>query len=234
MRVLVLDLETVPCLVMGDRVWGIPSQDDGYAFMAQVRDAETEGKSDFLKPAMHRIVALGMVGLDTDSGLVEVSGHAGENEAEMIGYAHAWLKGLPVLVTWNGLGFDLPVLRYRALFHGLTVPLFWSGQKSYERLDYRYGDRHIDLCDVLSCYGRSTALKLSEAAALFDFPCKTQGAGADVLALWKAGDYERIRGYVEEDARVTARIFLRWWASRGRSGEFDALDAQLAGAPVAA
>lgn len=237
MRCLVLDLETVPCLTMGERVFGIdfsiePDPRVAYEHMVSARLAETEGKTDFQKPALHRIVGLGMVGFDTDRGIVQVHAQAGEQEAELIAAAHSWMKGEPVLVGWNTLGFDLPVLRYRALFQSVTVPLFWTGQKNFERLDYRYGDRHIDLCDVLSCYGRSTALKLSEAAALFDLPCKTRGAGDRVLPLWMAGRYEEIRAYVEEDARVTARIFLRWWESRGRPMH-DAIDAQLAGATVA-
>jgi predicted PolB exonuclease-like 3'-5' exonuclease len=231
MRVLVLDLETIPDLVMGARVFGLDTAGPrAYEAMAGARLVETEFKNDFQKPALHRIVALGMVGITLDTGKMEVFAHAGPDEAEMVRTVHTWLVGQPVLVTWNGLGFDLPVLRYRALHHGVSSSRLFGavGQKNWEKYDYRFGDQHYDLCDVFSLYGRSAALKLSEAAALFGFPCKTNTASADILTHWLAGEHERIRAHVEEDARVTARIFLRWWAARGRPGEFISLDAQLA------
>lgn len=233
-RFLVFDVETVPCLIMGGRVWGIdPESPTAYEAMAEARRTETAGKAetDFLKPFMHRIVGLGMVGLDLAKKTVSVVSRAGEDEAEYIRQFHLMLAGGPVLVSWNGLAFDLAVLRYRALYHRLPLPqLYGTSLRNFDRYEYRFGERHFDLMDLLSGYGRSAALTLREMAALLELPCKTEASGEDVLALFRAGEYGRIKRYVNEDCSVTARIFLQWWVNRGsaRWGELEGLYAQLA------
>ena len=35
-------------------------------------------------------------------------------------------KHTPTLVTWNGSGFDLPVLHYRGLINGVQAPRYWD------------------------------------------------------------------------------------------------------------
>lgn len=220
MRALSVDLETVPCRTMGQELYGIDAADpDGYELIAAARIAEAENSGGFLKPFAHRIVAVGMVGMDLNTGRVAVVSDAGADEAELIRRVHVMLSGKPVLVTWNGLGFDLPVLRYRALHHSLPLPQLYGpiAQKAWDKYDYRFGDQHYDLCDLLSGFGRSTSLKLSEAAALCGLACKTECTGVGVLKLWREERYEEISAYVAEDAVATARVFLRWWASTGRA-----------------
>ena len=57
----------------------------------------------------------------------------------------------PILVTFGGNGFDLPLLRYRAFALGVPVPgLHGGGHRNYW---HRFGQDHVDLCDVLSGYG---------------------------------------------------------------------------------
>jgi predicted PolB exonuclease-like 3'-5' exonuclease len=53
----------------------------------------------------------------------------------------------PLLVTWNGRGFDVPVLLHRSLLHGVTARLWFEhgAANRYRSYAYRYGDRHIDL-----------------------------------------------------------------------------------------
>lgn len=240
MRFLAFDLETIPCLQVGARLWHIDdSAPDGYEQMYAARRRETEGKqeTDFLKPFMHRIVGLGMVALNLEKQTVSTVALAGDTEAEYIRQFHLMLAGNPALITWNGQSFDLPVIRYRAMYHGLPLPqLYGAKLRNFDRYDYRFGEKHFDLMDVLSSYGRSPSLKLAEMAALLDIPCKTHGSGEDVLPLYRAGDYATIKAYVQEDAQVTARIFLEWWASRG-SAPWDLLkdlDEQLRTEPVEA
>ena len=55
-------------------------------------------------------------------------------------------KWKPHLVTWNGRGFDLPVLALRALRYGLPFGWYYRG----DGYRYRYSEEgHLDLCDVL-------------------------------------------------------------------------------------
>ncbi len=62
----------------------------------------------------------------------------------------------PNLVSWNG-GFDLPVLHYRALKHGVPGRRYWetgNEDTSFKWNNYlsRYHQRHLDLMDVLAMY----------------------------------------------------------------------------------
>jgi len=220
-RVLALDLETVPDAVMAQRLWGItPGAEDFGAQVAAARRAETDGRSDFPKPGFHRIVAVGLAGLDTDTGRVKLEARADTDEGRLVATVEAALARRPTLVTWNGGGFDLPVLRARALVEGVPLAALYgpAGQKSYDSYLYRYGDQHVDLMDVLGGYGASAPLKLVEAATLCGLPAKTQGEGAQVLEWFLAGDGARIERYVLEDAVLTLRLWLRWQETMGRLG----------------
>jgi 3'-5' exonuclease len=53
----------------------------------------------------------------------------------------------PQLVTFNGNSFDLPVLRYRAMVHGVSAPGL-----SARPYFHRYTEDAIDLCDALSSF----------------------------------------------------------------------------------
>jgi predicted PolB exonuclease-like 3'-5' exonuclease len=76
-------------------------------------------------------------------------------------------KYTPQLVSWNGSGFDLPVLHYRAMLNQVAAPRYWemgesndSDSKDFKWNNYinRYHMRHIDLMDVLAKHnGRANA-----------------------------------------------------------------------------
>jgi 3'-5' exonuclease len=92
----------------------------------------------------------------------------------------------PILVGFNSGGFDLPVLRYRAMalrieagtLHGTNGRNYW----------YRFGRDHVDLCDVLSNYTASSKPSLAEAAALIGISAKSGDMdGSQVEAYINAG-----------------------------------------------
>ena len=63
----------------------------------------------------------------------------------------------PQLVTFNGNSFDLPVLRYRAMVHGVSAPGL-----STRPYFHRYTEDAVDLCDPLSSFspgGKSSRLR---------------------------------------------------------------------------
>ena len=50
-----------------------------------------------------------------------------QNEAEIIQrFFDGIEKFTPQVVSWNGGGFDLPVLHYRGLIHGVVAPRYWD------------------------------------------------------------------------------------------------------------
>ena len=120
----------------------------------------------------------------------------------------------PVLVTFGGNGFDLPLLRYRAFALGVPVPaLHGGGRRDYW---HRFGQDHVDLCDVLSGYGASAKPSLAEMAALADVPVKIGGVdGSQVEAYVEAGRLSEVADYCLTDVLATYGVFLRYGMVRG-------------------
>lgn len=121
------------------------------------------------------------------------------------------------LVTWNGRGFDLPVLSMRSLRHG--IPFGWYYDNRGMR--YRYSDEgHLDLMDFLGDYGATRNMKLDDMAHLIGLPGKTDMTGASVHDIVKStrnepdlakieAKMDSVGRYCLQDAIQTALIFLR-------------------------
>ena len=126
----------------------------------------------------------------------------------------------PQLVSWNGSGFDLPVLHYRAMIHGVDASAYW--EMGEENRDYKYNNyisryhtRHIDLMDLLALYNGRNFVPLDDMAQLTGLPGKL---GMDGPAVWDAfcdGRIGAIRNYCETDVVNTYLLFLRFQLMRG-------------------
>lgn len=223
----VFDLETVPDLEMGRRLFKLGSE----VPEAEVREAigrhsrrgddGTPALEVFVKPPLHRIACIGALFAERqDDGTLAVKSlgarHIGEKtEAEMVrDFIQALQKDKPCLVSFNGNGFDLPVLRYRAMAHGIGGKgVFGKGERDYW---YRFGWDHLDLCDVLGNFGASARPSLAEMAALLGIPSKLDGMdGSQVEAFVAAGRLDEVAAYCLGDVIVTYRVMLRFAQSRG-------------------
>jgi predicted PolB exonuclease-like 3'-5' exonuclease len=154
-------------------------------------------------------VVIGVMWLD-ENLLCKKAGTIGEGKDEggmLADFAEFMAKWEPTLVTWNGRGFDLPVLMLRSLRYGVSAP--WYYRKSGYR--YRYStERHIDLCDVLADHGATRMTSLHGAARLIGLPGKEGVDGSQVEALFRTGQLEALRGYCLSDVAQTAFLFLRY------------------------
>jgi 3'-5' exonuclease len=217
--VLAFDIETIPDVAGIRRLHGLPADlpEREVAEVAfQIRRTKTG--SDFLPPHLHKVAVISCV-LRTTEGL-QVFSLEGE-EADIIRRFYEGIeKFVPQLVSWNGGGFDLPVLNYRALIHGLAAPMFW--ETGDENRDFRYNNyvsryhaRHTDLMDVLAMYQPRNNAPLDEVAQLAGLPGKIGVGGARVWETWLAGDLAGIRDYCEADTANTYLLFLRYQRLRG-------------------
>jgi len=217
--VLAFDIETIPDVAGIRRLHDLPADllDREVAEIAFQR-RRTQIGSDFLPPQLHKVVVISCV-LRNDEG-VKVFSLEGQ-EAEIIQRFYEGIeKFVPQLVSWNGGGFDLPVLNYRALIHGATAPLFW--ETGDENRDFRfnnylsrYHSRHLDLMDVLAMYQPRNNAPLDEVARLAGLPGKIGIGGARVWETWLAGDIAKIRDYCEADTANTYLLYLRYQLLRG-------------------
>ncbi len=222
MNVLVFDIETVPDVEAGRRLHGLDglSDKDVARVMFQKRREQT-GDSDFLRHHLHRVVAISVVLRRADSVSVWSLGEANADEAEIIRRFYDGIeKYTPTLVSWNGSGFDLPVLHYRALRHRISAPRYWetgADDQSFRWNNYlsRFHERHTDLMDVLSAYQPRATAPLDEIAQLLGLPGKMGHSGAEVWEQFQQGNLEGIRNYCEADVLNTYLVYLRYELMRG-------------------
>ncbi|MFQ5937369.1 MAG: 3'-5' exonuclease [Acidiferrobacterales bacterium] len=226
MNVLAFDIETIPDVATGRRLYGLDglSDADVARVMFEKRRQET-GESDFLRHHLHRVITISTVLRRGDSLRIWSLGDATSSEAELVRrFFDGIEKFTPTLVSWNGSQFDLPVLHYRALLHGVAAPRYWDtgdGDREFRWNNYlsRYHERHTDLMDVLSGYQPRAAAPLAEIAVMLGLPGKMGMSGADVWTKYCAGAIEEIRNYCETDVLNTYLIYLRWELIRGNLDE---------------
>ncbi|MEK6748542.1 MAG: 3'-5' exonuclease [Pseudomonadota bacterium] len=221
-NIFVFDIETVPDVATGRRMYdlGDLSDKDVANALAQLRRQQTGG-ADFLKLPMHRVVAISAVLRTRETFKVWSLGGPDSDEAELVKrFFDGVEKFAPTLVSWNGGGFDLPVLHYRAMLHGIAAPRYWD-QGEFDRdckwNNYlnRYHMRHTDLMDVLSLFQARATATLDEVAVLLGFPGKLTMDGSQVWERYLAGDIADIRNYCETDVLNTYLIYLRFEMMRG-------------------
>ena len=225
MHCFAFDIETVPDVNLGRRLWdldGLSDKDVGNAMM--FRQQQKSG-SDFLPLHMHRVVAISVALRSRDSFRVWTLGNADAEEAEIIQRFYDGIERYgPDLVSWNGAGFDLPVLHYRALKHGIQAPRYWEVGDNDR--DYRYNNylsrfhwRHVDLMDVLSGFQIRGRAGLDQVAVMLGYPGKLGMSGDKVWSTWLDGGIQAIRDYCETDVLNTYLVYLRFEFMRGNLDE---------------
>ena len=115
-----------------------------------------------------------------------------------------------VIVTFNGRGFDLPVLALTAMKHRK----FDTPNLSNLSRANRYGGQHCDLADQFSQYGSARGASLATLCAALDISVKQNAHGDEVSRLYDSGEIETIKKYCEEDVAATYLLFLHWIAFR--------------------
>jgi hypothetical protein len=216
---LVLDIETIP----DTERWKRP----------EPADPAVPDRASFPPTWAHRIVVIGCLWLDHgyrlkrlgvvgDPALSRLSSPnllAGDDatadqreRALLEDFSRFVGRARPVLVTYNGRGFDLPVIALRSLCHG--VSLGWYYREKNVR--YRYSEEgHLDLCDWLADHGATRSGSLDSLARLIGLPGKVGVDGSQVEGLFHANQLAAIQRYCLADVAQTALLFLRFRLLQG-------------------
>src|SRR5574340_304308 len=118
----------------------------------------------------------------------------------------------PTLVSFNGRGFDIPLLELSAFRYGLSVAGWFQGSgKSFDQPRNRYNTQaHIDLCELLTNFGSTRFVGgLNLAANLLGKPGKMDVQGDMVQDMYNAGRLAEINDYCRCDVLDTYFVFLR-------------------------
>jgi 3'-5' exonuclease len=223
MSVLVFDIETVPDVESGKRLYNLSSLSDKEAaeVMFTRRRQETDGNSDFIRHHLQKIVAISVVLSSADKINVWTLGDNDSSEKEIL---ERFFEGIdkftPTLVSWNGSGFDLPVIHYRSLLQGVSAPRYWetgNDDQSFRWNNYqsRFHERHTDLMDVIAGYQYRSVAPLTEIASMLGFPGKMGMSGDKVWDAYLDGEIDVIRNYCESDVLNTYLVYIRYQLIRG-------------------
>jgi predicted PolB exonuclease-like 3'-5' exonuclease len=219
---LVFDIETVPDVELGRRLYGLQGLDDAAVAKAMFAIRRADSGSEFLPHIQHRVVAIACALRTGDQLKVWSLGDLQSSETELLRrFFDGIEKFLPDLVSWNGGGFDLPVMHYRSLKAGLQAATYWQtgdGDTAFRYNNYlsRFHWRHIDLMDVLAGFQQRARASLADTAALLGFPGKLGFSGDQVWDAYLSGQLLAVRRYCETDVLNTYLIYLRFQLLRGQ------------------
>jgi 3'-5' exonuclease len=203
--VLVFDIESIPDIA-GLRALrdAPPESSDAQVYAAWLAERRENGQSDFMPLHLQRVLVISCV----------------FRNAEGQTFFNTLEKHVPQLVSWNGGGFDLPVLHYRGLKHGVVADKYWDlgdDDREFKWNNYisRYHMRHLDLMDLLAMYQPKNNAPLDAMAKLCGFPGKLGMDGSAVYPAYLQGQLEDIRRYCETDVMNTYLLYCRFQKMRG-------------------
>lgn len=228
----VFDIETVPDTDAVENLTGFadPEVAARRAELERYHLDVTDGRNAFPRQPFHKVVAISFLSAELQGEghaesyhLQELrsGGEEGFDEKQLLqGFFQYLDRHRPRLVSFNGRGFDLPVLKYRAMVHGVpSMALHRTGTK-WESYKARYADDwHCDLIEVLSDFGASARVKLNEVCSVLGFPGKFGVDGAQVAPMFDEGRVGEIRDYCETDVLNTYLVYLRLQLHRAVLGK---------------
>ena len=229
--VLVFDIETIPDAAGIRRLENIPDSVSDLEVVTQsLADRKEKPGTEFMPLHLQKLVAIScVIRRTTKDGLPQFKvgslGDAQSSEKEIVqAFFDLIEKYTPQLVSWNGSGFDLPVLHYRALLNGVTSSRYWemgesgdSDSRDFKWNNYisRYHMRHIDLMDVLAKFSGRANAPLDALAKMCGFPGKMGMDGGQVWQGYLDGKIKEIRDYCETDVVNTYLLYCRFQRMRG-------------------
>ncbi len=186
-----------------------------------IREEKIEEAKRYLSlyPFTAKVVALGMLNIETENSLVLFEGNGSKfweaeqkkikyeekSENDIINLFWEYVSKCEQIITFNGRNFDLPFLILRSALLKIKPTRNLIGS--------RYNNKnHIDLLDKFTLYGLVRKFNI-------DFYCKAFGiqspkskgiSGMDVKELYNAGRIEDIAIYCGEDVRATYELYKVW------------------------
>lgn len=169
--------------------------------------------SSFLSSRFHRLSSMSL--LYTNEETAEVFSFKCDStasEREAVECLFQVLQKSPTLITWNGKTFDMAVVTYVALRHGLPCPRFFNPAHQDRFNDYRnrYHKIHMDLKEEMAGYERANMISLNDMAIMCNLPQKKGIGGDKVFGAVLEGRYDEISNYNDIDSIITYAGYLHW------------------------
>lgn len=218
MKLIVFDVKTVPDIEGGRRLYGLQGLSDKDVANVMFHKQRQRGDSEGLGLPLQRIRSLSALSVDkTACQLVHYDDAMGDHESGLIEGFFSHLGDLDRdLVTWQGPELAIPLLNYRALFHGLRAPQAW------------WQAPHVVLPDVIDG-GHGRKLPLAEMASLLGQPGESSALASMVWDQHRAGNNEAIIAACDTNVLNIYLLYLRYRVLRNQlsQGEYEQACGQL-------
>lgn len=225
-HICIFDTETVPDVDALRAVYGYAGDDKDVMIQAfQMQKEKTS--SEFLPINFHKVVAISAVMADEFGKFERVNSIKASSEGELIHKFISFINSKnPRLVSFNGRGFDMPMLMIRAMKYNLSCPTYFDtstdGKDKWTNYRSRYdGVFHLDLCDHMGDFGAARGIGLDSICKSINIPGKYDTHGDDVFRLYLENDTDKIEEYCESDTLNTYWLFLKYELLRGNITIFD-------------
>ena len=201
----VFDVETIPDFEFVRQIIDNPEENDD-ELLIQASEELARNSSGFLPPMYHKMISWVGLWIENNGVPKQKASWHGTDEKEGLESLFDTLSTYKDfgLIHHNGRGFDLPLLTYRALKHGLQMPK----RLNHYDIKYRYSDDNVDLLDEFSNYGASSWPKLKHLGKLIGIPFKQTGEGNEVLRMFREDKLKEIEHYCHEDVMGTYVVWL--------------------------
>ncbi len=216
-KYLVYDIETcVDKALLNKVLYAGAGLGDEEAYRKHLSELAVDDRT-FINPAFHAPISIAAIGLSQDFEILKIGLLGKDSKDPHALVEHFWEmynQNRPVLVDFNGKGFDLRVLELWAFRLGIAIRA-----SHYDKFGPRYRfneEHHLDLHEFLTNYG---AIRFKGGLNLFSKllgkPGKMETKGEMVQELFEKGERFCIDDYCLGDAMDTYFVFLRTLVMRG-------------------
>ena len=221
----VFDCETIPDIELIRKSYDVQELSDYDAIVKAQQEYSESHNTTFLPLPYHRLVALSAVIADDFGNFVKVGdfGNESDKEEEILKHFFSFIEEKnPKLVSFNGRGFDMPMLLIRAMKYNLSIPAYFDqnnpqlNKSKWENYRQRYAEHfHTDLLDSLGSFGAVRNLKLDTICTMAGIPGKYDVSGDQVFELFYKGELDKIREYCQSDVLNTYWLYLKYELLKG-------------------
>ncbi|BCX79626.1 3'-5' exonuclease [Campylobacter sp. 19-13652] len=219
-HICIFDTETIPDVDALRAVYGYEG-DDASVMQQAFEVQKNKTGSEFLPINFHKVVAISAVMADEFGKFERVNSIKATSEGELINKFISFINSQnPRLISFNGRGFDMPMLMVRAMKYNLSCPTYFDtsgdGKDKWTNYRSRYdGVFHLDLCDHIGDFGAARGIGLDAICKSVNIPGKYDTHGDDVFRLYLQDEIEKIEEYCESDTLNTYWLFLKYELLRG-------------------
>lgn len=227
----VFDIETIPSVSLCKEHFQLEENNALKICERSFEKQKEKSGSEFLPLYLHEIISIAAVIGDDYGKFIKVGnfGQKHENKEDFTSekelledFFKYFNEKQPRLISFNGRGFDMPLLTLKALKYNLTLDAFYNQENKWENYRARYSEQfHLDLMDSLSHYGSVRGLNLNGVCSMMNIPGKFDVSGDLVHAIYYNPNISQkekkgiIDGYCQSDVLNTYWLFLKYEVLKG-------------------